>query len=120
VKKPKPNRVLYPWDEWFSIPDGCAESPLRILRKGKDFFTSMKNFRCRLFIAARRLGYHVKTHMRDSKTLELVAYRKTSALDLLESLSRGTGGLDKLPEVEVSPDLEKKIVALSQRMPKTS
>lgn len=82
-------RQMYPWDLWLHIPKGQTSGAERVLSKGKHFTVSFEHFRTRLYIAARRMGIHVESTQLPGGRLRIRPYHKTTALDRLESLSRG-------------------------------
>ena len=92
MRKQRANHVIrskerwtYPWSLWLSVPENATEGTLRTLTKGVHFKTTMKNFRVRLHVAARKAGVHYRSHIVNKVTLTIQPYRKTSALDALEA-----------------------------------
>lgn len=46
----------YPWDEWFN-------GNVWKLKPGEDFVVGLRSFRSAIYMAAKRYGYRVKTHV---------------------------------------------------------
>jgi hypothetical protein len=78
---------MYPWKDWFHIPEGSSEGATYTFTRGIHFKTTLDNFRCRAFITSHQMGLFLRTRVLvTGKVISITAYRKTSALDKLEEM----------------------------------